>query len=70
VDVVELAIQPGDILLLCTDGLNSMVSDEEILSIVSQEKELAEKCDKLIEQANQNGGRDNTAVILAQSSQL
>lgn len=70
VDVAELAIQPGDILLLCTDGLNTMVSDEEILSIVSQEKELAEKCDKLIEQANQNGGRDNTAVILAQSSQL
>ena len=70
VDVAELTIQPDDILLLCTDGLNSMVSDEEILSIVSQEKELAEKCDKLIEQANQNGGRDNTAVILAQSSQL
>lgn len=70
VDVSELSIQGGDILLLCTDGLNSMVSDEEILSIVSQEKELTEKCDMLIELANQNGGRDNMAVILAQSPQL
>ena len=70
VDVAELSIQSGDILLLCTDGLNSMVSDEEILSIVSQEKELAEKCDKLIELANHNGGRDNIAVILAHSPQL
>jgi len=69
VDVSELAIQSGDTLLLCTDGLNSMVSDEEILAIVSQEKELAEKCDMLIEVANQNGGRDNMAVILAQSRQ-
>jgi serine/threonine protein phosphatase PrpC len=66
VDVAELALRLGDILLLCTDGLNTMVTDEEILSIVSQEKELAEKCDKLIEQTNQNGGRDNTTVILAQ----
>ena len=70
VDVSELSIQWGDILLLCTDGLNSMVSDEEILAIVSQEKELTEKCDMLIELANQNGGWDNLAVILTQSPQL
>jgi len=69
VDVSELAIQSGDILLLCTDGLHSMVSDKEIRAIVSQEKELTEKCDMLIELANQNGGRDNLAVILAQSQQ-
>lgn len=68
VDVTELAIQLGDILLLCTDGLNTMVPDEEIRSIVSQENELAEKCDQLIEIANQNGGQDNTAVILVQCS--
>jgi serine/threonine protein phosphatase PrpC len=66
VDVAELALQPDDILLLCTDGLNTMVTDEEILAIVCQEKELAEKCDQLIEQTNQNGGLDNTTVILAQ----
>jgi len=70
VDVSELSIQSGDILLLCTDGLNSMVPDEEILAIVSQEKELTEKSDMLIELANQNGGRDNMAVILAQSQKL
>jgi serine/threonine protein phosphatase PrpC len=66
VDVAELALQPDDILLLCTDGLNTMVTDEEILAIVCQEKELAEKCDQLIEQTNQNGALDNTTVILAQ----
>ena len=69
VDVAELSLQSGDILLLCTDGLHSMVSDEKIVAIVSQEKELAEKCDMLIELGNQNGGRDNMAVILAQSQQ-
>lgn len=67
VELGELVIRPGDLLLLCTDGLSSMVTDQEILDIVSQKNELAAKCDKLIEQAINNGGRDNVTVILAQS---
>lgn len=51
--------------LLCSDGLTNMVSDDEIASIVSGEGTPDEKTDKLIAEANGNGGADNiTAVLL------
>ena len=69
VDVDELFLEPEDILLLCTDGLTSMLPDETILSVVTTTKnELAAICDKLIETANRKGGKDNIAVVLAKYS--
>ncbi len=51
--------------LLCSDGLTNMVSDEEILDIVSSDMGVEEKVNTLITKANENGGADNiTAVLL------
>lgn len=65
IDIVDLA--QDDILLLCTDGLNGYVEDEDILKIV---KENGFECaDKLIEAANNAGGHDNVTVALAVNSE-
>lgn len=58
-------VRPDDLYLLCSDGLNDMVSDEEIhrvLQALSDDLETA--VDRLIRMANDNGGRDNVSVIL------
>ena len=67
VDVQEIDLATHDLLLLCTDGLTSMLPDESILAIAGDKKnELATRCDKLIECANEAGGHDNIAVVLAE----
>lgn len=66
VDVKEEMALPGDIYVLCSDGLNDMVEDEEIyLTIKNFGDNLEEAADRLIELANRNGGKDNISVILA-----
>jgi protein phosphatase len=65
VETQEHVTLPGDIYLLCSDGLNDMVSDEEIqltLSVLGSNLELAAQ--QLVHIANDNGGRDNISVIL------
>lgn len=57
--------QPGDTMLLCTDGLCGPVSDQEIRSIVLSTPDLAAASQKLIETANENGGPDNVTCVLA-----
>lgn len=64
-DIVETEIEPGDKLLLCSDGLNSMVSDEEILAILKYSGGLETSCRQLIDAANAKGGKDNITVIIA-----
>jgi len=64
VDQAVVDIKSGDRLLLCTDGLNSLVLDSEIESIVSN-GELEETAQSLIDTANHCGGDDNTTIILA-----
>ncbi|MFI5157217.1 MAG: protein phosphatase 2C domain-containing protein [Sphingobacteriales bacterium] len=59
---------PGDLLLLCTDGLSDMVNNAEITSILSQTVSLKEKTKLLIDMANENGGRDNVTVVLVQNN--
>jgi len=61
----DFTVQLGDIYLLCSDGLNDMVEDEEIrmtLQMLAANLELA--ATQLIQMANDNGGRDNVSVIL------
>ena len=61
----DYPVQPGDLYLLCSDGLNDMVEDEEIqmtLQMLAANLELA--ATQLIQMANDNGGRDNVSVIL------
>ena len=64
-DFFEKELLDGDYLLLCSDGLTNMVSNEKIQSIVlNKNKNLEEKVNELINEANKNGGVDNIAVIL------
>lgn len=64
-DIFEESVVPGDILLLCSDGLTNMVGDDAIFETVKSAASLEEKTNVLIEQANNNGGQDNISVILA-----
>lgn len=64
VDTFVRTLHPGDRLLLCSDGLNSMVEDEDIEQILAVEPDPHNACQRLIELANQNGGHDNITVII------
>ena len=55
---------PGDIVLMCSDGLTNMLEDEEIGKILRQQATIEERAQMLVEAANNNGGKDNIAVII------
>ncbi len=61
----ELAVLPGDIFLLCTDGLTAVVEDEEVLEHLTREPVGLETLERMIELANARGGPDNTTLALA-----
>jgi PPM family protein phosphatase len=64
-DVALHPLMPQDVVLLCTDGLTKMLSDADILSIIHRTRNnLEEGCRQLIQQANAQGGKDNTTVLL------
>ena len=66
VDVLEEIVMVDDIYLLCSDGLTDMVSDEKIyLTLNEFSANLKLAAEKLIEMANENGGKDNISVVLA-----
>ena len=66
VDVTEQATRPGDIYLLCSDGLNDMVDDEEIrLTLSKYSTNLVQAAHELVRLANESGGEDNISVVLA-----
>jgi serine/threonine protein phosphatase PrpC/preprotein translocase subunit SecG len=61
---------PGDMLLLCSDGLTDMVNKVDITDIITQKISLQEKATRLIHAANKNGGHDNITVVLVQNDKL
>jgi len=63
-DIGEVRIAPGDLLLLCTDGLHRMVPDKRIAEILGHDGSLDERAARLIEAANEGGGKDNISVQL------
>ncbi len=65
-DFFEVDLTKGDKLLLCSDGLTNMLRDEEIHQIIQENKELEQAAKALIDAANENGGRDNIAVVLVE----
>ena len=65
VEMHKLALEGGDCLLLCSDGLTEMVSDEEILQILMSTPDTAAACDMLVKRANEKGGKDNVTVAVA-----
>ena len=65
VDVMEEAVLPGDIYLLCSDGLTDMVTAENIQATLTEyNTELTKTAQELVQTANENGGKDNISVIL------
>ena len=65
-DFFEVDLTKGDKLLLCSDGLTNMLRDEEIYQIIQDNKELEQAAKALVDAANENGGRDNIAVVLVE----
>ncbi|HEX9956402.1 MAG TPA: protein phosphatase 2C domain-containing protein [Fibrella sp.] len=62
----ETDFQPGDTLLLCSDGLTDMVTRAQITDVLTQTIPVEEQITELIRQANEQGGQDNITVVLAQ----
>ncbi|MCD8365742.1 MAG: Stp1/IreP family PP2C-type Ser/Thr phosphatase [Clostridiales bacterium] len=63
-DIFMTALEPGERILMCSDGLTNMVEDEEICRIVNESADPEKKTEYLVELANKNGGKDNITVIL------
>lgn len=68
IDFFDLKLQEHDIILMCSDGLTNMLKDETISEIIKTGSDLSEITDHLIEKANENGGKDNIAVVLIEPS--
>jgi PPM family protein phosphatase len=64
VDTWTYGARAGDVVLLCSDGLTSMITEEQIVAILASEPDLDVAADRLITEANEAGGRDNITVIL------
>lgn len=64
IDFFNEELTPGDMVLMCTDGLTNMLEDEEIRMILGGQRDIVEMAERLIAAANQNGGKDNIAVVL------
>jgi len=68
VDLVETRLEAGDRILLCSDGLSSMVDDDAILRTLEDHPDLEDACRSLVTLANQNGGWDNVTAVLIRAS--
>ena len=67
IDFFDLKLEPDSTILMCSDGLSNMVEDSKLEEIIlDQTEELPKKGEKLLKEANQNGGKDNIAVILVE----
>jgi protein phosphatase len=65
VDTDLLRLNDGDRLLLCSDGLTDLVDDETITNILRNATRSSDACERLVQRALDNGGRDNVTVIVA-----
>jgi protein phosphatase len=65
VDIDLLRLADGDRVMLCSDGLTDMIDDDAISRILIGSPGAAHACDRLVQQALENGGRDNVTVIVA-----
>ena len=69
-EIYELHTQPGDVFLVCSDGLSGMMEDTKILSIIQREvfegQSPQKAADRLIATANANGGTDNVTVVVVE----
>ena len=67
IDFFDLKLEPGSTILMCSDGLSNMVEDAKMEEIIlDSEINLDRKGRRLLREANQNGGKDNIAIILVE----
>jgi serine/threonine protein phosphatase PrpC len=66
-EVNEHKVEPGDLFLMCSDGLSDMVDDQGIGTILGIEGPLEQRAAQLIDAANANGGRDNISILMVQA---
>jgi len=64
-DLQELSFQAGDVFLFCSDGLTTMLSDEEIRDALAEQADPRKACERLVGIANEKGGVDNITVVVA-----
>lgn len=64
VDTMTFRARPGDVFLLCSDGLTTMLSDDDLLAILKREGSLERAARRLVKAANDRGGKDNITVVL------
>ena len=69
VDIIRGKIKPGDLFLLCSDGLTDMVAEQEIQGALLRDGSLEKKACSLVDNANRNGGKDNITVVLGEVAQ-
>jgi protein phosphatase len=63
-DVEEHQLLPGDVILLCSDGLTRMVRDAEVGRVLAEMSSAQAAAERLVKMANQNGGDDNVTVVV------
>ncbi|MBK7052721.1 MAG: Stp1/IreP family PP2C-type Ser/Thr phosphatase [Rhodoferax sp.] len=66
VELNEHHVEPGDLYLMCSDGLSDMLEDEAMARILHNHSSLENMAAELVTMANENGGRDNITVLLTQ----
>jgi protein phosphatase len=65
VEVHQGLLDGGDVLLLCSDGLTEMLSDDDIAAVLAAESEPQAACERLVAAANEQGGQDNITAVVA-----
>ncbi|MBR4040647.1 MAG: Stp1/IreP family PP2C-type Ser/Thr phosphatase [Clostridia bacterium] len=69
-DLLAADMEPGDLWLLCSDGLSGMVSDEDMERVLGSGESLDRMADRLLEMALEAGGSDNVTLILCRSEEV
>ena len=64
IDFFQVKLEEGDFILMCSDGLTNMIEDEDIRMLLQGQRDIVEKAEVLVNTANNNGGKDNIAVIV------
>jgi protein phosphatase len=65
VDVHRVGLEPGDAVLLCSDGLTDMLDDGRIAAVLAAEVKPEAACERLVAEANEAGGKDNITAVVA-----
>jgi protein phosphatase len=70
VDTWSYPLRPGDVVMLCSDGLTDMLPERQVQQALVESATLAAAADRLIDEANEAGGRDNITVVLFRAQEV